>query len=100
MRAFNQEPEQCWECYSCVKICPQGTVQPMRSADSIMWMIKFRNGVVKRFKFPIRTTAEGSIEPFTGKPMPKLADIGTSGTFTLDTMGGYRKGKPEELIRK
>jgi adenylylsulfate reductase subunit B len=98
-----------------VKICPQGaiecrhyadivplggTVQPMRSADSIMWMIKFRNGVVKRFKFPIRTTAEGSIDPFTGKPMPKVADIGTSGTFTLDTMGGYRKGKPEELIRK
>ena len=22
MRAFNQEPEQCCECYSCVKICP------------------------------------------------------------------------------
>ncbi|MBF0154144.1 MAG: adenylyl-sulfate reductase subunit beta, partial [Magnetococcales bacterium] len=20
MKAFNQEPEQCWECYSCVKI--------------------------------------------------------------------------------
>lgn len=22
MRAYNQEPEACWECYSCVKICP------------------------------------------------------------------------------
>jgi adenylylsulfate reductase subunit B len=65
-----------------------------------MWTIKFRNGVVKRFKFPIRTTAEGSIDPFGGKPMPKLADIGTTGTFTLDTMGGYRSGKPEELIRR
>ena len=24
MRAYNQEPDACWECYSCVKICPQG----------------------------------------------------------------------------
>ncbi|HHH40358.1 MAG TPA: 4Fe-4S dicluster domain-containing protein, partial [Sedimenticola sp.] len=23
MKSFNQEPDQCWECYSCVKICPQ-----------------------------------------------------------------------------
>src|SRR5208283_1074077 len=23
MKAYNQEPEQRWECYSCVKICPQ-----------------------------------------------------------------------------
>jgi len=40
----------------------------MRSADSIMWTVKFRNGNVKRFKFPIRTTPEGSIKPFEGKP--------------------------------
>ena len=79
MRAYNQEPDACWECYSCVKICPQGAITarpyadfapmggtciPMRSADSIMWTVKFRNGNVKRFKFPIRTTPEGSIKPF------------------------------------
>jgi len=83
MKAYNQEPEACWECYSCVKICPQGAITarpyadfapmggtciPMRSADSIMWTVKFRNGNVKRFKFPIRTTPEGSIKPFDGKP--------------------------------
>ena len=88
MKAFNQEPEQCWECYSCVKICPQGaiecrhyadivplggSVQPMRGSDSIMWTIKFRNGTLKRFKFPIRTTAEGSIDRYGGKPMPKMS---------------------------
>jgi adenylylsulfate reductase subunit B len=65
-----------------------------------MWTIKFRNGNVKRFKFPIRTTAEGSIDPFGGKPMPKLADIAATGSFTRDMMGGFRAGKPEELIRK
>ncbi len=78
MKAYNQEPEQCWECYSCVKICPQGAisvraysdivplggiVQPMMSSDSIMWTIQFRNGNLQRFKFPIRTTPEGSIDP-------------------------------------
>jgi adenylylsulfate reductase subunit B len=81
MRAYNQEPDACWECYSCVKICPQGAITarpyadfaplggtciPMRSADSIMWTVNFRDGSTKRFKFPIRTTPEGSIEPYKG----------------------------------
>jgi adenylylsulfate reductase subunit B len=83
MKAWNQEPEQCWECYSCVKICPQqaiecrhyadivplgASVQPLRGTDSIMWTIKFRNGNMKRFKFPIRTTPEGSADPTAGRP--------------------------------
>lgn len=81
MKAYNNEPEMCWECYNCVKICPQqaievrgyadfvpmnATVTPMRSSDSIMWTIKFRNGNLKRFKFPIRTTPEGSAVPDGG----------------------------------
>jgi adenylylsulfate reductase subunit B len=41
-------------------------VVPLRSTDSIMWTIKFRNGTVKRFKFPIRTTPEGKAEPAGG----------------------------------
>jgi adenylylsulfate reductase subunit B len=28
-----------------------------------MWTIQFRNGNLQRFKFPIRTTPEGSIDP-------------------------------------
>ncbi len=79
MMAYNQEPDACWECYSCVKICPQGAifvrgyddfvpmggqVHPMRSSDSIMWTVKFRNGNMKRFKFPIRTTAEGAANAY------------------------------------
>jgi len=83
MKAYNQEPYECWECYSCIKICPQGAVTarpyadfapmggtsiPLRSAEDIMWTIQFRSGEVKRFKFPIRTTPEGAIDPFAGKP--------------------------------
>ncbi|WP_130472322.1 adenylyl-sulfate reductase subunit beta [Candidatus Magnetaquicoccus inordinatus] len=99
MKAFNQEPEQCWECYSCVKICPQqaievrayadivpmgGAVIPMRASDSIMWTIKFRNGNVKRFKFPIRTTAEGSIDPYAGKPAADMSKLDQPGFFNSE----------------
>jgi adenylylsulfate reductase subunit B len=81
MKAYNREPEMCWECYNCVKICPTqavevrgyadfvplgATVTPMRSTDSILWTVKFRNGSLKRFKFPIRTTQEGKAEPNGG----------------------------------
>jgi len=77
-KALNQEPEMCWECYSCVKICPVQAIEvrgyadfvplganvtPLRSTDSIMWTVKFRNGMLKRFKFPIRTTQEGKAVP-------------------------------------
>ncbi len=83
MLAYNQEPDACWECYSCIKICPQGAIEarpyadfapmggtsiPMRSGTEIMWTIQFRNGNIKRFKFPIRTTEEGAIKPYEGKP--------------------------------
>ena len=99
MKGFNQEPDQCWECYSCVKICPQqaievrayadivpmgGQVIPLRGSDSIMWTIKFRNGNVKRFKFPIRTTPEGSIDCYGGKATPDQSKIEEPGFFTHD----------------
>ncbi|MHB1132968.1 MAG: adenylyl-sulfate reductase subunit beta [Chloroflexota bacterium] len=84
-KAYNQEPDLCWECYSCVKICPTQAIDvrgyadfvplgaslvPMRGSDSIMWTVQFRNGKIKRFKFPIRTKPEGAIEPFAGMPEP------------------------------
>ena len=89
MLAYNQEPDACWECYSCVKICPQGAiavrgyndfvpmggqVHPMRSSDSIMWTVKFRNGNLKRFKFPVRTTAEGSANAYLDVKCDNLDD--------------------------
>jgi adenylylsulfate reductase subunit B len=57
-KAYNQEPDQCWECYNCVKICPQQAIEvrhyadimplgsstiPLRGTDNIMWTIKFRD---------------------------------------------------------
>ena len=79
MKAYNQEPDQCWECFSCVKICPTQAVEvrgyadfvplgssimPMMGTEDVMWTCKFRNGTIKRFKFPIRTTAEGSANDY------------------------------------
>ena len=81
MKAYNQEVDACWECYSCVKICPQSAISarpyadfcpmggvcvPLRSTDTISWTVRFRNGEIKRFQFPIRTTPEGSIKPYAG----------------------------------
>ena len=57
-------------------VVPMGaSLQPLRGTDSIMWTIKFRNGTMKRFKFPIRTTAEGSADPYGGKPAAIMAEI-------------------------
>ncbi len=81
MKAFNRDPWMCWECYNCVKICPQqaidvrgyadfvpmgASVTPLRGSEDIMWTVKFRDGGVKRFKFPIRTTPEGEAQPLAG----------------------------------
>jgi len=81
MKAYNRDVSMCWECYNCVKICPTqaieirgyadfvplgASVTPLRSTDSIMWTVKFRNGTLKRFKFPIRTTEEGKAVPDGG----------------------------------
>jgi adenylylsulfate reductase subunit B len=98
-RAYNQEPEQCWECYNCVKICPVQAIEvrhyadimplgsstiPLRGTDNIMWTIKFRDQkTIKRFKFPTRTTAEGSIDAFKGQTLPSdVADLKKPGFFT------------------
>jgi adenylylsulfate reductase subunit B len=51
-----------------------GQVHPMRSADSIMWTVKFRNGNMKRFKFPVRTTAEGAANAYAGEKGGSLDD--------------------------
>ena len=69
MKAYNQDPPMCWECYSCVKICPTQAIEvrgyadfvplgasatAMRSTEDIMWTIQFRSKDIKpkRFKFP------------------------------------------------
>jgi adenylylsulfate reductase, subunit B len=105
MKAFNIEPEMCWECYNCVKICPNQAIEvrgyadfvplgaqvtPMRSSDSIMWTIKFRGGELKRFKFPIRTTAEGSAVP-NGAFDEGAGDISAAELFTEPASTGLKE---------
>jgi|GEM_PF-24293 len=86
----NVEPDQCWECYACVKACPQGAVQvrgyadviplgallaPRRSDHSIAWDIRFRSGRQLHLEFAIRTTTWNSIAPFKGIPAPTPAAL-------------------------
>lgn len=111
MKAYNQEPDQCWECYCCVKICPQGAmgvrpysdivplggvVQPLLSSDSIMWTIEFRNGKLERFKFPIRTTAEGSINPKSDLKGKNIND----GRLTDEEEDNFELKQPIALVGK
>ena len=96
MKAYNQEPHWCWECYSCVKICPQQAIDvrgyadfmplgaastPLRGSEDIMWTITFRDGRIKRFKYPIRTTAEGSINTLEGYTPAKVEDLAGNNLF-------------------
>ena len=100
-KAYNRDVSMCWECYNCVKICPTQAVEvrgyadfvplggqctPLRSTDSIMWSVKFRNGKIKRFKFATRTTQEGSAIP----------DAGYS-TGTEDLKSPLLRTEPESL---
>lgn len=95
MKAYNQDPSMCWECYNCVKICPTQAVQvrgyadfvpmgasavPLRSTDSILWTVTFRDGTLKRFKFPIRTTPEGTAVPNGG--FDTKTDLNSNALFT------------------
>ena len=91
MKAFNRDPAMCWECMCCVKACPQqamgvrgyadfvpmgGSVIPLRGTEDIMWTVKFRNKTLKRFRFPIRTTPEGTAVPDGGfKTAPEAEDL-------------------------
>jgi adenylylsulfate reductase subunit B len=101
-KAYNQEPDACWECYSCVKICPTqaidvrgyadfvplgASVVPMRGTDSIMWTVQFRDGSLKRFRFPIRTKPEGSVVVFAGASEPSAEGL----------KGQLLSGEPQEL---
>jgi len=94
-RAVNIEPNFCWECYSCVKACPQNAIDVRGYADfapmghsvrvlreeekgTISWKIKFRNGKEKNFVSPITT------KPW-GKHIPQLAESEVPDKKALDS---------------
>jgi adenylylsulfate reductase subunit B len=47
-KAYNQEVEQCWECYNCVKICPQQAMEVRGYADFAVLPSKPAGGQMKR----------------------------------------------------
>jgi adenylylsulfate reductase subunit B len=86
-RAVNIEPNFCWECYSCVKACPQNAIDvrgyaefaPMghsvrvlreEAKGTISWKVTFRDGREKNFVSPIRTTPWGSIKSASDYAVP------------------------------
>jgi adenylylsulfate reductase subunit B len=88
-RAYNIEPNMCWECYSCVKACPHQAIDVRGYADfaplghsvrvirdeekgTIAWRIKFRNGKKDmELLAPITTKPWGSATPDLAKvPAP------------------------------
>jgi adenylylsulfate reductase subunit B len=94
-RAVNIEPNMCWECYSCVKACPQNAIDVRGYADfspmghkvrvlreeekgTISWRIKFRNGTEKNFVSPITTKPWGEFIPkLAEKEIPNDSDLDT-----------------------
>ena len=91
-RAYNNEPNMCWECYSCVKACPQNAIDVRGYADfaplghsvrvlreeakaTISWKLKFRDGREKNFVSPIRTTPWGSIKGPAEYEAPRADDF-------------------------
>ncbi len=84
-RAYNIEPNMCWECYSCVKACPHHAIDVRGYADFaplghsvrvdrdeekgiIAWRIKFRNG-----KKDMELVAPITTKPW-GTGFPKLSE--------------------------
>ena len=53
---------------------------------------------MKRFKFPIRTTPEGSIDPYAGKASADMSKIADNYFFDHGDQNGYREGDRSELI--
>jgi adenylylsulfate reductase subunit B len=85
-RAYNIEPNMCWECFSCVKACPHHAIDVRGYADFaplghsvrvhrdeekgiIAWRIKFRNG-----KKDMDLVAPITTKPW-GTGIPKLAEV-------------------------
>lgn len=91
-KAYNIEPDMCWECLSCVKACPERAIEVRPYADisplgseisvdrdedrnTIRWNITYRDSRKKEFEFQIRTTPWDTI---------RLPEIPDGDGFSLD----------------
>jgi adenylylsulfate reductase subunit B len=102
-RAYNIEPDMCWECYACVKACPQNAIDVRGYADfaplghsvrvlrdeekgTISWKVKFRNGTEKNFLSPITT------KPW-GECIPQLKEVSGPSEDMRDSQHLYSEPK-------
>jgi adenylylsulfate reductase subunit B len=67
---------------------------PMLGTEDIMWTCQFRNGTVKRFKFPVRTTPEGQANAYLDI---KGKDI-ESGLLSTEEIDGYAIPRPQATV--
>jgi len=103
-RAYNIEPNMCWECYSCVKACPMHAIDVRGYADFaplghsvrvnrdeekgiIAWRIKFRNG-----EKDMDLLAPITTKPW-GKHIPQLADAAAPSQEMRDSQYLYNEPK-------
>jgi adenylylsulfate reductase subunit B len=109
-RASNIEPNMCWECYACVKACPQDAIDVRGYADfaplghsvrvnreeekgTISWKIKFRDGREKNFQSPICTEKWGeTIEDLATLPVPSAEDLNSQLLCYEPDVLGYEGG--------
>jgi len=66
----------------------------MMGTEDIMWTCKFRNGTIKRFKFPIRTTPEGSANAYSDLQGKDLE----SELLSTEEAEGYQMPKPQATV--
>jgi adenylylsulfate reductase subunit B len=103
-RAYNIEPNMCWECYSCVKACPHHAIDVRGYADfaplghsvrvhrdeekgTIAWRIKFRNG-----KKDMDLLAPITTKPW-GQFIPQLSTVSAPGNDMRDSQYLYNEPK-------
>jgi adenylylsulfate reductase subunit B len=70
------------------------SIMPMLGTEDVMWTCKFRNGLIKRFKFPIRTTPEGAANAYLDL---KGSDI-ESQLLSTEEADGYAIPAPKDLV--
>jgi adenylylsulfate reductase subunit B len=89
-------PTQAIEVRGYADFVPLGSsVMPMLGTEDVMWTCKFRNGVIKRFKFPIRTTPEGAANAYDALKGKDLE----SQLLSTEESEGRQLPRPKELVK-
>ena len=112
-QARNRDPDECSECYACVKACPRqavavrhyadlvalgARVQPLAAGTGLAWTVIQRDGGERHLAFPRCTLPAPPSDPYAGLPAADLADLARPGLFTTGP-GGLHAADPAQLIR-